>query len=117
MSAVAQILSPKYSAWEVAPGADSVAHAPMLFNSKVVVPLNTVTNASGNKNVLVYRADRVRVTSDTGAAWVPGDKVYLKADLSAFTKTSTSNTLCGTVADPKASGDTQGIIDLDPAQA
>lgn len=117
MSLKPEVLSIDYDAYTVPPGADSVAQAPMLFNGGVVIPLNTVTNASGAANVLVYRAPRVRVTKAAGEAWTPRDKIYLKADLSGFTKTNTSNTLCGRVADAALSADVIGVIDLDPAQA
>jgi predicted RecA/RadA family phage recombinase len=54
------------------------------------------------------------VTADTGAAWAVGDKIYLLADGTAFTKTATSNTKAGYAVAAKASGATVGRIRLIP---
>jgi predicted RecA/RadA family phage recombinase len=54
------------------------------------------------------------VNTDTGAAWAVGDKIYLLADGSAFTKTATSNTKAGYAIAAKASGATTGRVRLVP---
>lgn len=112
-----EILAVKYDAFVVPPGVDTTALVPFVFNGLVVLPLNTVTNASGLNNVLVYRSPRIRVPKVAAQVWTAGDKIYWDNTAKNFTKTTTSNTLCGRVAASALSADTQGLIDLDPAQA
>ncbi|SHN45923.1 DUF2190 family protein [Chitinophaga sp. CF418] len=51
-----------------------------------------------------------QVAKATGAAWVPGDKLYWDAAALNFTKTATSNTAAGYAFASAATGDTTGQI-------
>ncbi len=53
-------------------------------------------------------------TSDTGAAWAEGDKLYWDDTAKVFTKTTTSNTLAGVAVAAKTSGAPVGRIKLSP---
>ena len=108
-----QVLSPSYDAFEYAHTAATTTKIFLLISSKVVLPLNTA--AANETNVFVARAPRVRVPKATGEAWTPMQLIYLKADLSNFTTTATSNTLAGRVVKAAASADTEGEIELDPS--
>jgi predicted RecA/RadA family phage recombinase len=69
-------------------------------------------SAAEGDDVAIVRRGVFEGVKETGAAWAVGDKVYLKADGSAFNKTATSNTLFGFAAAAAASGDAVGQIVL-----
>lgn len=56
---------------------------------------------------------RHRVTTETGVAWVAGERVYLTAGSQVFTKTSGGNTFAGYAAIAKASAAAVGEVNLD----
>lgn len=66
--------------------------------------------AAEGEDVAIARTGVFSCVKETGAAWAVGDKLYLKADGSAFNKTSSSNTLFGFAAAAAASGDAVGTI-------
>ena len=84
-----------------------------VFNSTVMMALNAAL--ANVETAFVNRCAKIRVTKQTGQAWTAGQLVYLAAGTQTFTTVSTANELAGYVAGPAASGDTEGLIDLDPA--
>jgi hypothetical protein len=92
--------------------AATTSHTPLVINGKVLIPLNTAN--ANDRNAFVYSAEILGATTDTGAAWAVNDPIYWDATNSRFTKTSTSNTLCGHALEPKLSGDAvSGLIAFD----
>ncbi len=109
-----EILSPSYKAFKAAHTAATTAKVPLLINSVPVIPLNTAL-ANAN-NVFVYSAAQARVPKATGQAWAPLTKIYLDDTNKVFTTDAAAgvNKLAGVVAEDAASGDAEGIINLDP---
>lgn len=92
--------------------AATTTKAPILVNSRVMIPLNTAL--ANVRNTFVREAEISGATTDTGAAWAVNDAIYWDNTNSRFTKTSTSNTLCGHALEAKASGDAvSGLIAFD----
>lgn len=89
--------------------AATTAKVPVVIATQAFIPLNTVD--ADERNAFVYESEIDNAPTDTGTAWVPGDALYWDATNGVFTKTSTSNTLCGHALQPKASGDAvSGLI-------
>jgi predicted RecA/RadA family phage recombinase len=53
--------------------------------------------------------------AEAGVAWAEGDKVYLKADGTVFTKTAAGNKLAGVAAEAKDAAAIVGRIKLVPS--
>lgn len=88
------------------------AHEPIVINSRVFIPQNTTE--AGERNAFVHKALVTRAPKASGEAWAPGDALYWDATAKAFTKTTTSNTLCGFAVEAKLSADTtSGLIEFD----
>ena len=89
--------------------AATTALTPLLINTHLFIPLNTA--GANERNTFVRDTEINAAVTDTGAAWVLGDKIYWDDTAKKFTKTSTSNTLCGYALEAKASGDAvSGLI-------
>lgn len=69
-------------------------------------------DAAEGDDVAIARTGVFTVVKESGAAWAVGDKVYLKADGSAFNKTATANTLFGFATKAALSADVAGEIIL-----
>lgn len=92
--------------------AATVSKTPILINLRVMIPLNDAD--ASERNTFVREAEISGATTDTGAAWLVNDAIYWDNTNSRFTKTSTSNTLCGHALEAKASGDAvSGLIAFD----
>lgn len=88
------------------------AHEPIVINSRVFIPQNT-TDAD-ERNAFVSKALVNNAPKAAGEAWSVGDALYWDATAKAFTKTTTSNTLCGFAVEAKLSADTtSGLIEFD----
>lgn len=107
-----EVVSPTYSSFKHAHSAATTTKNFYLISSKVVMALNTALISTDN--VFVKRGV-VRAPKATGQAWVPMAVLYWDDTAKNFTTTSTSNTLAGRVHEAAASGDTEGLVDLDPA--
>jgi predicted RecA/RadA family phage recombinase len=92
--------------------AATTGHEPIVINSRVWIPLND--KAADERNAFVHRSLVSNAPKATGAAWAVGDALYWDATAKQFTKTTTSNTLCGFAVEARASGDTtSGLIEFD----
>lgn len=106
-----QIVSPSLRVKDIgfAHSAATVSKAPILINTHVFIPLNTAD--ADVRNAFVYDSEIDGATTDTGAAWAVGDKIYWDDTAKKFTKTSTSNTLVGYALEAKLSADAvSGLI-------
>lgn len=95
----------------VAPTGGVIAGMAYLIGSIIAV---AATTAAEGEEFAGWTEGVFDLPTDTGAAWAVGDKVYLLADGSAFTKTATANTKAGLAVAAKASGETTGRIKLFP---
>lgn len=113
MPQTVEIVSPDYDSETYAHSAGTVASTFYKINGRILLALNTAS--ANDDNVFVYEADCIRgVPKATGEAWAFGDAIYWDDINKVFTKTSTSNTLCGMVRVAALSADTTGSIDLNP---
>jgi predicted RecA/RadA family phage recombinase len=64
------------------------------------------------ETVPAARAGRFRVSAQTDAAWVAGEKIYKTAASQVFTKTAAANVFAGYVAAAKLSATATGEIVL-----
>lgn len=92
-----------------APAGGVASGAPVVVGSLKGIASAT---AAEDEAVAIARKGVFQVTKEAGAAWSIGDKIYLKADGTAFNKTASSNTLFGFATADAASGDTVGEICL-----
>lgn len=89
--------------------AATTSKAPVLVNTKVFIPLNTV--AEDELNGYVYEAEISGAPKATGGAFVVGGAVYWDDTAKKFTATSASNTLVGYALAAALAGDTvTGLI-------
>lgn len=95
----------------VAPAGGVTAGKPVKIGDLIVVPS---TDAAEGETFAGWTEGVYEVDTDTGASWAQGEKVYLLADGSAFTKTATSNTKAGVTIAAKASGATRSSVRLIP---
>jgi len=109
----AEILSEDYREFLFAHSADTTAKIFLLINAFVVMAMNSAL--ANVDNVFVYRAGAIRAPKATGEVWAPLDKIYWNDTNKNFTITVGTNTLAGYVVKDAATGDTEGIIDLDPS--
>jgi predicted RecA/RadA family phage recombinase len=86
----------------------TTAKVPAVINSRVLIPLNTADASAVNDYLIAGKV--INAPKATGAAWAIGDKLYWDAGNSAFTKTSSGNTLCGVAGAAAASGDATGTV-------
>jgi predicted RecA/RadA family phage recombinase len=77
-----------------------------------IVGIVVASAAEGEKYTLKICGAYDTVPKATGEAWIVGDMLYLKADGSELTKTSTSNTFAGYAYADALSADTTGSIKL-----
>ena len=82
-----------------------------LLNGRVLLALNSV--AANALNVYMF-CGLIEYTTDTGTAWVAGDKIYWDNTNFRFTKTVASNTLAGVAYEDKASAAATACIQLWP---
>ena len=82
-----------------------------LLNGWVLLAMNSA--AANVLNVFMIGGILEYATA-TGTAWTAGDKIYWDDTNKVFTKTSTSNTLCGIAYEDKASAAATGCIMLIP---
>lgn len=82
-----------------------------LFNGRVGLALNSA--GAGVLNIYMI-GGLIEYASETGVAWVAGDKIYWDDTGKKFTKTLTSNTLCGIAYEDKASAAATGFVLLIP---
>jgi predicted RecA/RadA family phage recombinase len=92
--------------------AATVTDTVYLLNGRVMMAMNSA--ALSVANIFLYTG-LIEYASETGVAWTAGDKLYWDDTGKKFTKTSTSNTLCGIAAEDKASAAATGLILLDQA--
>lgn len=102
-------LQPGNSLTVPAPSGGVVSGSPVAIGS--LRGFAAATAAEG-EDVSIVRAGVFQVVKETGAAWAVGDKIYLKADGSAFNKTASGNTLFGFVTEAALSAATVGKIIL-----
>lgn len=107
-----EIVSPTFKSFKHAHTAATTAKNFYLISSKAVMALNT---ALANADNVFAKEGVIRAPKATGQAWVPMVALYWDDTAKNFTTTSTSNTLAGRVHEAAASGDTEGMVDLDPA--
>ena len=82
-----------------------------LLNGRVMLAMNSA--ALSVLNIFMI-AGLLEYTTDTGAAWTAGDKIYWDNTNFRFTKTVGSNTLCGIAYEDKASAAATAVILLVP---
>lgn len=83
-----------------------------LLNGRVLLAMNSAGPSVAN--IFMYKG-LIEYTSETGVAWTAGDKLYWDDTAKRFTKTLTSNTLCGIAAEDKVSAAGTGLVLLDQA--
>lgn len=88
---------------------DTISGDPVMIGSLKGIASNS---AKVGEDLTISRDGVYGVTKVSGSAWAVGDKVYLKSDAPAFTKTSTDNTLFGFATVAAGSSDVVGEICL-----
>jgi predicted RecA/RadA family phage recombinase len=95
----------------IAPAGGVVAGMAYLIGAIIAI---AATTAAAGEEFAGWTEGVYDLPTDTGTAWAIGDKVYLLADGSAFTKTASGNTKAGVAVAAKQAGDTVGRIKLIP---
>ncbi|MDR3389930.1 MAG: DUF2190 family protein [Rudaea sp.] len=89
--------------------ANNVAFTPVLMNSKVWIPQNTVSSGALNSYLVYTHISDYAQAAVTIAA---GDKIYWDNTNSVFTNVASGNTLCGYALEPSPSASGTGIIEF-----
>lgn len=112
-----QILAPseRIDTFKYAHTAATTAKAPLLINSRVVIPLNDA--GADTDNVFCYRAPLVQVDKNSAEAWTPLAKIYWDDTNKVFTTAdgAGANTLAGIAVAAAANPSSTGLMELNPA--
>lgn len=100
----------------IAPAGGVTAGKAIRIGVAIVMP---ATDAAEGESFAGWTEGVYEVDKATGAAWAAGDKLYILADNSGFTKTATNNFAAGYAVVPEGgtapvSGDVRGQIRLVP---
>jgi len=89
--------------------AATTALTPIVINTKVWIPLNTVAANAPNSYL---RWAEISGYAQAAVTFAPGDKIYWDNTNSVFTNVASGNTLCGYATEPSASASGVGIVEF-----